>query len=32
MSNENDSKLPDLSYIRELACIFQDHELDELEI
>lgn len=32
MSNENDSKLPDLSYIRELAGIFQDHELDELEI
>ena len=32
MSNENDTKLPDLSYIRELAGIFQDHELDELEI
>ncbi len=32
MSNETDSKLPDLSYIRELAGIFQDHELDELEI
>ena len=32
MSNENDSKLPDLSYIRELAGIFQDHDLDELEI
>ena len=32
MSNENDSKLPDLSYIRELAGIFQDHELDELGI
>ncbi len=32
MPNETDSKLPDLSYIRELASIFQDHELDELEI
>ncbi|MCR9166399.1 MAG: acetyl-CoA carboxylase biotin carboxyl carrier protein [Nannocystaceae bacterium] len=32
MSNETDPKLPDLSYIRELAGIFQDHELDELEI
>ena len=32
MSNETDSKLPDLSYIRELASIFQDHELDEIEI
>jgi len=32
MSNETDPKLPDLSYIRELAEIFQDHELDELEI
>lgn len=32
MSNETDSKLPDLSYIRELAGIFQEHELDELEI
>ncbi len=32
MPNETDSKLPDLSYIRELASIFQDHELDEIEI
>jgi acetyl-CoA carboxylase biotin carboxyl carrier protein len=32
MSSEQDSKLPDLRYIRELAKVFKQYELDELEI
>ncbi len=32
MSTETDSKLPDLRYVRELAKVFQQYELDELEI
>lgn len=32
MSSDNDAKLPDLRYIRELAKVFKQYELDELEI
>ena len=32
MSSEHDPKLPDLRYIRELAKVFKQYELDELEI
>jgi acetyl-CoA carboxylase biotin carboxyl carrier protein len=32
MSSEHDSKLPDLRYIRELAKVFKQYELDEIEI
>lgn len=32
MSSDSDSKLPDLRYIRELAKVFKQYELDELEI
>ena len=32
MSKTRDPNLPDLDYIRELAKVFQRHELDELEI
>lgn len=32
MSADTDSKLPDLRYIRELAKVFKQYELDELEI
>jgi acetyl-CoA carboxylase biotin carboxyl carrier protein len=32
MASESDSNLPDLRYIRELAKVFKQYELDELEI
>lgn len=32
MSSDSDPKLPDLRYIRELAKVFKQYELDELEI
>jgi acetyl-CoA carboxylase biotin carboxyl carrier protein len=32
MSSDSDQKLPDLRYIRELAKVFKQYELDELEI
>jgi acetyl-CoA carboxylase biotin carboxyl carrier protein len=32
MASEHDSKLPDLRYIRELAKVFKQYGLDELEI
>lgn len=32
MATETDTKLPDLRYIRELAKVFKQYELDELEI
>jgi acetyl-CoA carboxylase biotin carboxyl carrier protein len=32
MATESDSKLPDLRYIRELAKVFKQYDLDELEI
>jgi acetyl-CoA carboxylase biotin carboxyl carrier protein len=32
MSSDTDPKLPDLRYIRELAKVFKQYELDELEI
>jgi len=32
MSSDSDPKLPDLRYIRELAKVFKQYDLDELEI
>ncbi len=32
MSDEHDSQLPDLRYVRELAKVFRQYELDEIEI
>ena len=32
MSSDSDSRLPDLRYVRELARVFKQYELDEIEI